>query len=289
MRVIPVTIDASLYSMIGIGTRFMNYRNELTLYWLIKQHSPVSIDQLISRLIIANNMNIPSNLIKLRDQLPENPLQMRVKIEAMLDILIENNLIEIVSSDEDIATTSMLRYPSNIKLQSKKPTEKVLRLLSIDIQQYLNFDGPTQLVQPIFGSPPSRYAATTDIFAFAPNHRMNMYLDQLLDIADDLDLICRHVPDIEKLDTFGMQYIWASLLNCRICIADLSNSHANVLYLLGVAHTIGCRTILLADTEEDVPSHLLNSTFLTYEISDDGLEKLHDDLWKLVSNMKNNL
>jgi hypothetical protein len=43
-----------------------------------------------------------------------------------------------------------------------------------------------------------------------------------------------------------MRNIWKSICEARLVVADLTGGNANVFYELGIAHTVGKETILIA-------------------------------------------
>lgn len=63
-----------------------------------------------------------------------------------------------------------------------------------------------------------------------------------------------------------------------VIVADLTNRNPNVLYEVGIAHTLGKKTILLAQAIDDVPFDLASQRILIYENSVSGAKKLEQDL-----------
>lgn len=57
-------------------------------------------------------------------------------------------------------------------------------------------------------------------------------------------LVCRRADDV-KSNRAIIQDIWKSICEARLVIADLSGLNPNVMYELGIAHTIGKETILI--------------------------------------------
>lgn len=102
-------------------------------------------------------------------------------------------------------------------------------------------------INPIFG--PASYPVDPRLtFVLMP------FTDELTEIyqvfikpvveCPEFGLVCRRADDI-KSNRAIIQDIWKSLCEARFVIADLTGFNANVLYELGVAHTLGKETILI--------------------------------------------
>lgn len=61
-----------------------------------------------------------------------------------------------------------------------------------------------------------------------------------------------------------MEQIRAAIQQSRLCVADVSGRNANVLYEIGIAHTIGKPTILLAQDIHDVPFDVRQYRLILY-------------------------
>ncbi len=94
-------------------------------------------------------------------------------------------------------------------------------------------------------------------------------------------LICRRADDF-KTNKAIIQDIWKAICEARVIIADLTGLNANVMYELGVAHTIGKETILiyqLAEGDEPkFPFDLSHIRRIEYQNSVAGGAKLRKDL-----------
>lgn len=102
-------------------------------------------------------------------------------------------------------------------------------------------------INPVFG--PASYAVDPRLtFVLMP------FTDELTEIyqtfikpvveSPEFSLVCRRADDV-KSNRAIIQDIWKSLCEARFVIADLTGFNANVLYELGIAHTLGKETILI--------------------------------------------
>jgi hypothetical protein len=75
--------------------------------------------------------------------------------------------------------------------------------------------------------------------------------------------------DIERAGSF-IKDILTSLLDSFVVIADLSEQNPNVFYELGVRHALSPRTILIAQSIDDIPSDLREYRTIVYETTLSG-------------------
>lgn len=90
-----------------------------------------------------------------------------------------------------------------------------------------------------------------------------LYREHIKGVCGQLSLSVARADDI-----FGSEHIinevWAALKSCEIVIAECSSVNANVYYELGIAHTLGKRTLLLSQNIEHIPFDLRHWRHLTY-------------------------
>lgn len=109
-------------------------------------------------------------------------------------------------------------------------------------------------VAPIFG--PAEYEIDPRLaFVLMP------FKDELTEIyntlvkptveKEEFGLVCKRADDI-KSNRAIIQDIWKSICEARIIIADLTGINPNVMYELGVAHTLGKETIIIYRKDEDI-------------------------------------
>lgn len=137
-------------------------------------------------------------------------------------------------------------------------------------------------INPIFG--PASYAIDPRLtFVLMP------FTDELTEIyqtfvrpvveSAEFNLVCRRADDI-KSNRAIIQDIWKSLCEARFVIADLTGFNANVLYELGIAHTLGKETILIYQRGADVkfPFDLTHIRRIEYENNAIGGRALETEL-----------
>ena len=96
----------------------------------------------------------------------------------------------------------------------------------------------------------------------------------------EFHLVCKRADDI-KSNRAIIQDIWKSVCEARIIIADMSNLNPNVMYELGITHTLGKETILIyqkAEKEMKFPFDLAHIRRIEYENSATGGRKLEQEL-----------
>lgn len=73
-----------------------------------------------------------------------------------------------------------------------------------------------------------------------------------------------------------MEFVWREINESAFVIADISTTNPNVLYEIGVAHTLGKHVIILTDGTEEVPFDLKKNRYIEYNMG--NLEKLESEI-----------
>ena len=96
---------------------------------------------------------------------------------------------------------------------------------------------------------------------------------------DEFGLVCKRADDI-KSNRAIMQDIWKSICEARLIIADLTGLNPNVMYELGVAHTLGKETLIIYRKDENIefPFDLAHIRRIEYENTPVGGTKLVSEL-----------
>lgn len=137
-------------------------------------------------------------------------------------------------------------------------------------------------VSPIFG--PAEYEIDPRLaFVLMP------FRDELTEIYNTLvkptieqeqfGLVCKRADDI-KSNRAIIQDIWKSICEARMIIADLTGLNPNVMYELGVGHTLGKETIIIYRKDEDIqfPFDLAHIRRIEYENTPVGGANLVSEL-----------
>ena len=100
-------------------------------------------------------------------------------------------------------------------------------------------------------------------------------------------LVCKRADDITSNRSI-MQDIWKSICEARVIIADLTNFNPNVMYELGIAHTIGKETILIyqsPDQDTKFPFDLSHIRRIQYKNTATGGKNLADHLSSMLESV----
>ena len=159
--------------------------------------------------------------------------------------------------------------------------------LGISITQLLENQDPTWMrIRPLFGKPSG--APWEDVFVLMPFQQdlLPIYTDHIQKVCKDLKLGCKRADDI-----FGSSQIiddvWELIANSKVIIADCTGRNPNVFYELGIAHTLGKRVIILAQSEADIPFDIRHIRYIRYQYTPRGMKAFERTLNQfLVEEMK---
>ena len=80
--------------------------------------------------------------------------------------------------------------------------------------------------------------------------------------------------------------IFHDIASSNFCIADVSGKNPNVMYELGIAHTLKKPVIIIAQTfSNDVPFDVRHYRYISYERTDTGLMKLESAITRAISSI----
>ncbi len=104
--------------------------------------------------------------------------------------------------------------------------------------------------------------------------------------SPEFGLVCRRADDI-KSNRAIIQDVWKSLCEARLVIADLSGLNPNVMYELGIAHTLGKETVLIYQRGEEIkfPFDLSHIRRIEYDNNATGGKKLEQELKATLANI----
>jgi hypothetical protein len=141
----------------------------------------------------------------------------------------------------------------------------------------------TVLAKPIFGLPHEDGQYQCDAFMimpFSPQFQ-SIYQDYIKPVIESCSLRISRADDFFTNKTI-IEDLWSALARARLIIADCTGRNANVFYELGIAHTLGKPTILLAQTLSDLPFDIQGRRAIVYEDRSQGLKLLQGRLREAV-------
>jgi len=181
----------------------------------------------------------------------------------------------------------VVAFPTTILDQQASQREPVISAISnshIESElQRVHAEMNVIQINPIFG--PASYRIDERLaFVLMP------FTDELTEIyrtfikptveLPQFNLVCKRADDI-KSNRAIIQDIWKSICEARIVIADISQLNPNVMYELGITHTLGKETILIYQSsgkEINFPFDLAHIRRIEYENSATGGRKLEEEL-----------
>lgn len=104
----------------------------------------------------------------------------------------------------------------------------------------------------------------------------NVYAE-LQRTAESIGLRCRRADDIWE-NPAVIQDVVSLIDRSRIVICDCTGRNPNVFYEIGIAHTLGRETILITQSEADIPFDLRHLRFVVYLNNREGLRGLSQNL-----------
>lgn len=159
--------------------------------------------------------------------------------------------------------------------------------------EYLRVIKITSLIQinPLFG--PASYTMDDRlVFVLMPftKELTEIYNTIIKPTVESYGLICRRADDF-KTNKVIMQDIWKAICEAKFIIADLTELNPNVMYELGIAHTLGKETLLISQIGDKepikFPFDITHIRRIEYENSAIGGNKLMDSLKETVEYLLN--
>jgi hypothetical protein len=145
-------------------------------------------------------------------------------------------------------------------------------------------------INPVFG--PASYTIDNRlVFVLMPfdedlTQIYNSILKRVIE-SQEFGLVCRRADEL-KTNRAIMQDIWKAICESRLIIADLTRLNPNVMYELGMAHTVGKETILIYQRQEQeirFPFDLAHIRRIEYTNSAVGGKQLEEELKATLRNL----
>lgn len=200
---------------------------------------------------------------------------------------------DITNIVQDMSNYDLLRM---LRMPQEKPNDQLYIKLTDklhQIQDLLGFslteaitrqsrNGYSLLVCPTFNQP--NYSLVSDVFVIMPFQETFNYLYQnsIKAVCEHLNITCMRADDIYASDAI-MHDIWSLIYNSKVIIADCTGKNPNVMYELGIAHTLGKNIVLMTQNVNDIPFDLQHLRHMHYEYAPHTIKQFENDLNKSLS------
>lgn len=182
----------------------------------------------------------------------------------------------------------IIQFPVSLLDQSTEQRHQELtKIASEHIDSEFNrFIGLLSLLRtrPIFGPAPPAIESQTAFLLMPLDEGLRTNYDVVARAVEANRMTLDPAGDIREGRSV-VREMWVSINQARVIIADLTGLDPEVMYGLGIAHTIGKETILISPQGSrylvDIPRTLL----IEYEDSDEGRSALEQELSEILSSM----
>lgn len=208
-------------------------------------------------------------------------------IRPFIELYNESYIIFLDSDNNNISNSILKISHKNIRhmLDNNEIFIKLTDKLS-DIQSFLGFslkdtiqklENPALVMTtPVFGKADS---IDIDVFVIMPfrDNFNYLYHNYIQKICNTINLKCLRGDDLYTSKSI-MQDVWSLIYNSKIIIADCSGKNPNVMYELGIAHTLGKNVILLTQDINDIPFDLRHLRYIQYEYTPQSIDQIEEKL-----------
>jgi hypothetical protein len=183
----------------------------------------------------------------------------------------------------------LITFPASLLEQNEEERRATLEAIALthvesELQRVIKMTSLVQ-INPLFG--PASYSVDERlVFVLMPftEDLTRIYQTIIKPTVEFMGLVCRRADDYKSSRAI-IQDIWKAICEARIVIADLTDLNPNVMYELGIAHTVGKETILIYQRpEKDIkfPFDLIHIRRIEYEDTATGGKELENDLKETI-------
>ncbi len=201
--------------------------------------------------------------------------QFKIMLEGTITTLQRSELlnVEYGENDRSVETMMISVMPILAALQT---------IFRISLTEFVTAAGEFVASYPIFGEPlppaDDKWAEAFVIMPFDPSMKM-VYDDHLVPVANRLGITIKRGDAFLSSQSI-IDEVWSAIYHSDICIADCTGRNANVMYELGIAHTLGRSVILIAQSVADIPFDISHRRIITYSL--DNLDELDKNITQVI-------
>jgi Lon protease-like protein len=207
-----------------------------------------------------------------------------IKQSLLEETDIEHRAKRVLGLLDDEAEKGELRQAIQTRVRrqlDQSQREYYLREQIKAIQAELGYDQAAERpagIMPIFTSRVSRIDPNLCfvLMPFREPWSDRLYFKLIRPIVEALGLQCIRADNLTG--QIIIEDIWTKINQCALIIADVTGRNANVMYELGIVHTIGKPTILITQEIDHIPFDFGHLRHYAYQDNIDGFKALSDTL-----------
>jgi uncharacterized protein YbaR (Trm112 family) len=118
-----------------------------------------------------------------------------------------------------------------------------------------------------------------DLFVLMPfdQELKPVFEDHVKPVAERAGLTVGRADDFFSTQSI-VREVWSAIVYARLVLADCTGRNPNVFYEIGIAHTLGKNTVLVAQSIDDVPFDLRHLRVIVYEYTPRGMTAFEKQL-----------
>jgi hypothetical protein len=171
----------------------------------------------------------------------------------------------------------LIKFPASmLDLSTEERASEVLRLAEGHVDaEFRRFTGLLSLMRtrPIFGSAPFLMDELSIVILSPAGEEAAKRFDAIRMALSDEKLVVKRVTGVRK-SKISIRQSWLSIAESRLVLADLSGLDPDVMYGLGIAHTVGKETVVIHPNGEERPVELPKTEVLAYDGGPEGTAAL---------------
>jgi hypothetical protein len=146
-----------------------------------------------------------------------------------------------------------------------------LQIIPKDVVQMLGF-------KPIFQARDFKSVEDTCFYLGPFNEPFNtIYKDHIVPPLKNVGFTVNRGDEIFSTDVI-IEDVWKGIVSASFIVADVSGRNPNVMYEIGMAHTVGRPVLLMSQSVDDLPFDLRHRRCVIYSYTPRGCRKLEEDL-----------
>lgn len=196
------------------------------------------------------------------------------------------------SENDEMVYNQYLHFESIEKLihiyfeeqNEKSNTKKIEKNISDTITIKPENDSEI-IVNPIFSTRINQvdYKLCFVLMPFTKNWSDRVYKNFIRTNIEDLGLQCLRADNLTG--QIIIEDIWTKINQAAFLIADVTDKNPNVMYELGIAHTLGKPVILITQDTSSIPFDFKHLRHYVYEDNSDGIKIFQSKLKQVIKNL----